>query len=126
MSYLDIAHDSVDLSEQRKLVCWPEQGIVRASCDIQYIDLIHQQWELCKASSLAELDKACQQSVVSWARDIPLLMCMHERDEVQVIAAQSVQDASKERADITLMHLSKPATEISVIAITHTFDCLQH
>lgn len=54
------------------------------------VDLTHQGWQLCNSPGLTEADEALQHGGVSGAAGSPLLMRVQQRDEVQVGAAQLV------------------------------------
>lgn len=115
----------MDVSKQRKLMCWSEACIVCITKDADDIDLVPQSWQLCNCSGFAECDHALQQGVVDWATSCPLLMGMHEGDDVQVVATQPVDDASKERANVCLIQVCQSCAEVSVVAITHASCRLQ-
>ena len=124
-AHLDVCHTSMDVSKQRKLMCRPEACIVCITKDADDIDLVPQRWQLCNSSGFAEFDHALQQAVVTWATSCPLLMGMHESDEVQVVATQPVDDASKERANVCLIQVCQSCAEVSVVAITDASCRLQ-
>ncbi len=115
----------MDVSKQRKLVCWPEACIVCVTKDADDVDLVPQSWQLCNCSGFAECDHALQQGVVDWATSCPLLMGMHKGDDVQVVATQPVDDASQERANVCLIQVCQSCAEVSVVAITDASCCLQ-
>ncbi len=106
-------------------MCWPEACIVCVTKDADDIDLVPQRWQLCNCSGFAEFDHALQQGVVNWATSCPLLMGMHKGDDVQVVATQPVDDASKERSNMCLIQICQSRAEVSVVAITDTFCRLQ-
>lgn len=52
-------------------------------------------------------------------------MSMHEGDEVQLVAAQLVDHAGQEGANVCLVQVSQSSTQVAVIAFTHTLSRLQ-
>lgn len=106
-------------------MCWAEARIVGITKDANDTDLVPQRWQLCNCSGFAKFDHALQQGVVNWATSCPLLMGMHESDDVQVIATQPVDDASKERANVCLIQFCQSCAEVSVVAITDASCRLQ-
>ena len=124
-AHLDVIHASMDVSKQGKLMCWAEACIVCATKDADDIDLVPQSWQLCNCSGSTECDHALQQGVVDRATSCPLLMGMHQGNDVKVVATQPVDDASKERANMCLIQVCQSRAEVSVVAITDASCRLQ-
>ena len=89
------------------------------------VDLTHQGWQLCNGSSLAKPDKAFQHCCVCRPASSPLLMRMQEGDEVQIAAAQLVDQPSQKRPDALLIHICQCSAEVAVVPISNTLGCLQ-
>ena len=123
--YLEIAKGAVDLSKQRELMGRAETSVVNICRHADDVDLTHQGWQLCDCSGLTEADEAPQHCGVSRTSSSPLLMRMQECDEVQVGAAQLVNQPGYKGPNMLLIHVCQRCAEIAVVAIAHTLGCLQ-
>ena len=116
---------TIDLSKQRELMGRAETPVVNICSHVDNIDLTHQGWQLCDCSGLTEADKAPQHCGVSRTASSPFLMRMQECDEVQVGAAELVDQSRHEGPHVLLVHVCQRCAEVAVVAIAHTLSCLQ-
>ena len=104
-AYLEVAQGSIDLGKQRELMGWAETSVVNVGRHADDIDLTHQSWQLCDGSGFTQADKALQHCGVSRTASSPFLVRLQECDEVQVGAAQLVNQSCQEGTNLLLIHV---------------------
>ena len=92
-AHLEVAQGAIELGKQRELMGWAKISVVIISRHADDIDLAHQSRQLCHSSGFTQADKALQQCGISRAASSPFLVRLQECNEVQVGAAQLVNQS---------------------------------
>lgn len=84
---------------------WAEVPVVDVTRHADDVDLAHQGGQLCDGPGLTEADKALQHRHVSRPAGSPLLVRMLQCDEVQVGAAELVDESCHRGPNMLLVHV---------------------